>query len=414
MHLKKVLGIALTVAASSLLLAACGNSSSSSKDSGKETLTFWYGGDADTAVKPIINKFTKQTGVKVKIQSIPWSQYNDKLLTAAASKTGPDVMVMGTTSMPNYVSSKTLMDITSTVKKDSALDPSKFFSGSEETTKFNGKYYAVPWYTETRVLYYRKDLLKQVGYNSAPKTWDQLYDAALKLSKRGKNMYGFNVDGADAAFGFMFARQNGSKLLVDNKPEFNKKPMVETVEYLNKFIQNGASPKQDTKMSIGQSFGGDGPVPMFISGPWMMAGIKSDAGLKDSQWGVATLPAGKNGNVSNMGGGDLAIFNYSKNKSNAMKLLKFMSKKENQLTYYKNSDSMPTLKSAWSDKSLSDEKIQVFRKQLDNSKPMPLIKQWDQIGVNYLKYWEQVSLNKADPQKTMDSFNKQTEELLNK
>jgi multiple sugar transport system substrate-binding protein len=227
-------------------------------------------------------------------------------------------------------------------------------------------------------------------------------------------MYGFNVDFAEPTFGFMFARQNGATLIKGKTPQFNKKPTVEALEYLAKFYKNGASPKQDLKLTIGQSFGGKAPIPMFISGPWMMASVKKDAGLKDDQWGVAVLPKGKDNNMSNTGGGNLAVFNYSKNKSSAMKLLKYLSTESSQLKYYKNSDSMPTLKSAWTDKSLSDSRIQVFRKQLNSSEPMPLIKQWDQIGQNYLKAWEPVAMQGANVQKAMDQLNSQTEQLLNK
>lgn len=414
MHIMKKIFALAVIGVSALALTACGGGSSNSSSSSNKTLTFWYGGDAATAVKPMANDFTKKTGIKVKIQSIPWTQYNDKLLTAAASKSGPDALVVGTTEVANYSSSKTLMDLTNTVKKDKALSPDNFFQGSADTTKINDKYYAVPWYVETRVLYYRKDLLKKVGYKSAPKTWGQLYDAASKLSKRSKNMYGFNVDGAEPTFGFMFARQNGATLIKNGKAQFNKKPMVQALEYLDKFDKTGASPKQDTKMTIGQSFGGNGPVPMFISGPWMMQSIKKDAGLKDNQWGVAELPKGKVNNMSNTGGGDLAVFNYSKNKKEALKFVKFMSSRKEQLKYYKSSDSMPTLKSAWTDKSLKDERIQVFRKQLNNSEPMPAVKAWDTIGSNYLKAWEQIALKGASVQKTMDSFNKQSQQLLDK
>ncbi|MFT8822639.1 MAG: ABC transporter substrate-binding protein, partial [Liquorilactobacillus satsumensis] len=49
-----------------LFLTGCG----SNKAAANKTLTFWYAGDGDTAVKPIINKFTKETGISVKIQSI--------------------------------------------------------------------------------------------------------------------------------------------------------------------------------------------------------------------------------------------------------------------------------------------------------------------------------------------------------
>lgn len=379
-----------------------------------KTVSFWYGGDGDTDIKPIIQDFTKETGIKVKIQSIPWSQYNDKLLTAAASKSGPDLIDMGTTSVPNFVSSGSLMDISSVIKQDKNLQPDNFFKGNVQTTQVKGKYYAVPWYTETRVLFYRKDLLEQVGSNQPPKNWNELYDAAEKLSKRsGKDMYGFSINQGEPTFGFMMARQNGATLLNDKgQPEFNQQPMVETMSYLQKFVKNGLSPKDDLKLNIGESFGGNGPQPMFVSGPWMIKSIAQDAGLKDSQWGVAQLPAGKDNNMSSTGGGDLAVFKYTKHQAAAIKLMKFLSQRQNQLKYYKNSNSLPALKDAWTDQSLQGEKVQVIRQQLNNSEPMPMIKQWDQIGQNYIKAWEKIAVENADPQKTMDTFNTQTEKSL--
>lgn len=415
MNLKKLAVGITTFTAAALMLTGCGNSSSNKKSDSSNTISFWYGGDGDSAIKPIIKDFTKETGIKVKVQSIPWTQYNDKLLTAAASKSGPDLIDMGTTSVPNFVSSNSLMDITDTVKKDSSLAPDKYFPGSVETTKVDGKYYGVPWYTETRVLYYRKDLLKKVGYNEAPKTWDEMYDAAIKLSKRGKGMYGMNIDANEQTFGFMFARQNGAQLLTkNNKTDFNKKPTVDAVKYLQKFVKNGATPKNDLKLSIGESFGGKGVLPMMITGPWEIKAIREDSGLKDDQWGVAELPKGKVSNTSATGGGDLAVFKYTKHKKESIKLLKYLSKRENQLKYYKNSDSLPARKDAWNAKELQTPKIQTIRDQLNHSKPMPLIKQWDQIGQDYNKAWEKVSVENADVQKTMDDLNKQANDSIKK
>lgn len=411
---KTVTWAGVSLLAGTTLFATTSIDSSFHADAKSQTINFWYGGDGDKDIRPIIKSFTKQTGIKVTIQSIPWSQYNDKLLTAAASKSGPDVLVVGSTEMPNMVSSKTVMNISKYISQDKKISPQNFFAGSVNTTKYNGKYYALPWYVETRVLYYRKDLLQKAGFNSAPKTWSQLYRDSLKLSKRGSGMYGFNVDGAEPTFGFMFARQNGATLIANNKAQFNKKPMVGALNYLHKFVKNGVAPKQDLKLTIGQSFGGNGRVPMFISGPWMINSISSDSGLKPSQWDVAPLPSGKKSNLSNTGGGDIAVFNYTKKKSSAIKLLKFLSKRSSQLQYYNNSNSMPTRKSAWTAKALSNSKIQVFRKQLNNSQPMPLIKQWDEIGQNYLQAWQNIALKNASVQGTMNRFTSQTNNLINK
>ena len=415
MNIKKVVIGEVVVAVVGGGFVALNHTANNDSSSSSKTVSFWYGGDGDTDIKPIIKDFTKQTGIKVKIQSVPWSQYNDKLLTAAASKSGPDLMVMGTTSVPNFVSSNSLMDISSVIKKDKNLQSNQFFKGNVETTKVNGKYYGVPWYTETRVLYYRKDLLQKVGYNEPPKNWDELYDAANKLSQRGgKDTYGFSIDQSEPTFGFMMARQNGATLLEKNgETDFNQKPMVETMSYLQKFVKNGVSPKEDLKLSIGESFGNKGLLPMFVSGPWMVKSIEQDSGLKDNQWGIAQLPAGKYNNMSNTGGGDLAVFKYTSHKTEAIKLMKFLSTRENQIKYYKNSNSLPARTDAWNDKSLQNTKVQVIKKQLNSSQPMPLIKQWDQIGQNYVKAWEKISVENADPQKTMNTFNDQTNKNLN-
>jgi multiple sugar transport system substrate-binding protein len=410
MKFKKLIA-ACMVSLAAFGLAACGNKSNNASN---KTITFWYGGDASTDVKPMAEDFTKKTGIKVQIQSIPWSQYNDKLLTAAASKSGPDALVVGTTQVANFSQSKALMDISNSVKNDSNVSPNKFFEGSSNTTKVNGKYYALPWYAETRALYYRKDLLKSVGYDHAPKTWDELYDAAYKLSKRGKGMYGFSVDSGEPTYGFMFARQNGATLIKNNKCQFNSPEMVGALTYLDKFVKNGVSPKQNPTMTIGQTFGNKGPIPMFISGPWMMQSIKKEAGLKDSQWGVAELPKGKVNNLSNMGGGDLAVFNYSKHKSEALKFIKFMTSRKEELKYYHSNSSMPARKAAWDDKALSDENIQVFHRQLAASQPMPAVKSWEAIANNYPKAWEKIALNNANIQKTMNQFNAQSQKLLDK
>src|ERR687895_1505912 len=75
-----------------------------------------------------------------------------------------------------------------------------FLPGSVEAIIYNGRPYAMPWYTDTGLLYYRKDLLKRSGYNNPPKTWDEL-----------KQMTGKVLGESDVKFGFVFqgARYEG-------------------------------------------------------------------------------------------------------------------------------------------------------------------------------------------------------------
>ena len=397
------------------LLAGCSSGKEDSKKDSAEKVTLWYMGDGSKEIQPIIDDFEKESGVKVDLQSIPWSASHDKLLTAVASGDGPDVVQMGTTWMAEFVDAGALKDISSYIDSEDTLKSDNFFDGSVTTTKFDDKYYAVPWYTETRALYYRTDLLKEVGYDKAPATWEELQDAATKLAARGKDMYGFGADLAEPTSAFMFARQNGSELFdKSGKPLFDKKPFVEAVDYLDSFIQNGSAPKADLGLDVSQTFGSTGIVPMFISGPWMITAITKDAPDIEGKWATAVLPKKEN-NMSSTGGANLAMFESSKNEKNGMKLIEFLARPENQLTFFKNSNSLPTSHKAWEDPILAeDEKIAVFGEQLKNSEPMPMMKEWEEISQAYLKVWEQIYANGADTQKEMTEFNKQTETILGK
>jgi multiple sugar transport system substrate-binding protein len=397
-------------------LAGCSSESSSSSDKKDQTtINVWAMGEEAKSLPKISEEFEKENpNIDVKVQAIPWDQAHDKLLTAVASKKGPDVIQMGTTWIPEFASANALLDLKPYIKEYPEFDENNFYPGSIETTKYEDKVVGIPWYIDTRVLYYRTDLLKEVGYNEPPKTWDELRDAAKKLAKRGDNKYGISIDTNEQSLAFMFARQNGSKLLDEqNKPLFNQKEFVEAVEYLNSFFKDGSAPK-DLGMDIVQAFRGDGIVPMFISGPWMVKIINDQAPELKGKWATAVLPAKEN-NLSTLGGSNLSVFEYTKHKDASLKFVAFMSKPETQLKWLEMTNSLPATKEAWKDKALQDEPLyKTFGQQLEHAKPMPMIKQFEEIAQTYLKSFEKIYRSNADVQKEMNEFNKKAEDILSK
>lgn len=394
------------------LLTGC--SSSNSNTENENVLNVWGMGDEIKNLPTLAEEFTKETGIEVKLQAIPWSSAHDKLLTAVASKKGPDVLQMGTTWMPEFQEAGALTEMSEYMEKYPNLKPENFFDGSIETTHFDNKYYGTPWAAETRVLFYRTDILESVGYSEAPKTWEELEDAAKKLSERGDNMYGINVDAKEQTLGFMFARQNGSPLIENNKAQFNQEPFVEAVSYLNGLIQKGYAPKQDLGMDISQTFAGDDAmVPMFISGPWMVKAVNTNVKDIEGKWATAILPSGKENNQSSLGGSNLTIFEHSSKKEQAAQFIDFMVRKESQLKWLELTNAMPTVKAAWEDEKLANDPLyEVFGKQMENAHPMPLIPEFEEIAQNYLKHFEQIYLGGADIQKELDNFNSEADSLL--
>src|SRR5215204_1449450 len=71
-----------------------------------------------------------------------------------------------------------------------------YLPGSVEAITFNGKPYGMPWFTDTGLLYYRKDLLQKSGYDSPPKTWDELKQITEKVRRESDIKFGFVFQGA--------------------------------------------------------------------------------------------------------------------------------------------------------------------------------------------------------------------------
>lgn len=413
---KKIATVALmgSIVVSGALTGCSSTSSSSSKDS-QTTITVWGMGEEAKSLPKIAKAFEQENPkIHVEVQALPWDKAHDKLLTAVASKQGPDVVQMGTTWIPEFASAGSLMDITSDTDKYPDLAAKNFFDGSVDTTKYDNKTVGVPWYIDTRVLYYRTDLLKKVGYDQAPKTWDELRDAAMQLKERGGNNYGISIDANEQSLAFMFARQNGSKLLDGKKPLFNQKEFVDAVKYMDGFFKDGSAPKNDIGLDAIAAFKGDGVVPMFISGPWMVKLINDQAPELKGKWATAVLPSKEN-NMSSLGGSDLSVFQYTKHKDAALKFVAFMSKPKTQLQWLKLVNAMPATKRAWEDPALqNDQNLKVFGDQMKNAQPMPVITQFENIAQTFLKSNEQIFRGGADVQKTMDDFNKKAEGILSK
>lgn len=378
----------------------------------KVTLSVWGMGEEAKTLPKLAEQFTAENpNITVNVQALPWDQGHQKLLTAVASKKGPDVIQMGTSWIPEFAEAGALADMTPYLEQYPELNPDNFYPGAVESARYEDKYVGSPWYVETRVLYYRTDLLSEVGYDEAPATWEELSDAAQKLAARGDGQYGISIDPKEQSLGFMFSRQNGAEwFTADGEPNFADPKFVEAVEYINSFYQNGSAPK-DLGLDIIPAFK-EGILPIFISGPWMIKLIQDQAPEIEGKWAISVLPTKEN-NISLLGGSNLSIFEHSPNKDAAAKFIAFMSKPETQIQWMEHTSSLPAATAAWKNETLvNDPNYQVIGEQLNAAQPMPVITEWKQISENYLKHFEVIYRSNADVQSQMEQFNNDAAKLM--
>ena len=409
--MKKItLGTATIIA--SLTLAACSNGSGSGAES-EDTLEIWGMGDEGSTLKEFAKDFEEQNDVQVEVQTIPWDNAQDKLQTAVASGNGPDVVQTPMTWIPNFGKAGAFEDISEEIESGEYenITPDNFFEDSVNTTKYNGDTLGVPWFVETRVLYYRTDLLEEQGYPEGPQTWDETLDVASKLADRGEGQFGLEIAEEDGNMPFLLAKQRGWDYDPSKGAENFKDPaFTEALELYDNVFEQGLSQQGEGK-EITQAFA-DGSVPMFFDGPWTMDIIKDDRPELEGKWDITTMPEAENGQ-SNIGGTHLTVFNETNNKETALEFINYMADSDTQKEWYNEMNSLPANTSTWEDPELADDPmLNVYQEQLNETATPLMLPQYEQMADELVQTIEQIIKNDRPVDEALDDYSQRIDGLL--
>ncbi len=375
------------------------------------TLKVWIMGDDGSKFEELVEGFTG-SNITVDVDAIPWDSVNEKLTTAVASGNGPDVMQIGLSLLPTFVNAGALADISSVVGSYPNLASAKFVD-AVATDKLNpaGKVLSVPWISDTRVLFYRTDILAQNGFTAPPSTWDQMKEYATKLAARaGDDTHGYYIPQWDAPLPIQFTWQAGGdvvdasgKVKLDT-PEFSK-----AVDYYLNFYSSKLVP---TASDFDQTLGFiSGAAPMLVSGPYLAKSVTDQAPELAGKWGVTTLPRDKAGTAL-FAGSNLGVFSKSANVDASAKLLNYLADPATQLKWYQLNGELPTVKSALDDPTLAnDPLVKVYVKQLSDAKLLPIAPEWDQAGQKILTALNDIALKGADRQSRLATLNQEVAAL---
>ncbi|HXU85387.1 MAG TPA: sugar ABC transporter substrate-binding protein, partial [Verrucomicrobiae bacterium] len=320
--------------------AAGGSGGTSANLTGE--LTVWAMGNEGTKLKTLADAFVKANpGVKVSVTPVDWGQAVAKLQTAIAGGTTPDVSQMGTDMMGQFGATGAFEPV------PADFDKSQFFEGAWNTNIVNGAAVGVPWYVETRLLYYRKDIATKAGITSPPATWDDLKAMAKALQSKGGAKYGISLGTKNWQEYFPFLWSNGGDVVdASGKPALNSPQAVEALTFYDSFFKEGLTPKSVPEgFDITPAFV-KGDYPMFFSGPWHLGLIKDAGGAGfDDKWAIAPMPK-KTSATSFVGGSNIVVYKNSKNKDAAWAFVKFLSDPTTQALWYKTVTDLPAVQSA--------------------------------------------------------------------
>jgi multiple sugar transport system substrate-binding protein len=400
-----------------LLLPGC-----SSESKPAVVIELWAMGREGEVIGALIPEFEhRHPGIQVRVQQIPWSAAHEKLLTAYAGETLPDLFQLGNTWIPEFVALRAIEGLDPQATGSSTVVAEDYFPGILETNIIDGHLYGVPWYVDTRLLFYRQDILAQASY-SLPHTWEAWIEAMQRIKHQlGADHYAILLPLNEWQTPVILALQRGAALLRegDQYGNFESPPFREAFAfYLDLFRRGLALAVGETQIAnLYQDFA-KAHFAMIITGPWNIGEFERRLPAPlEGKWATAPLPGPKGAypGVSLAGGASLAISRASRHKDAAWKLIEYLSEPRIQGEFYRLSGDLPSRRAAWQAAGLVDHPhAQAFWSQLQHLRSTPKIPEWERIANQIARYSEEVIRGRMTMNEALVALDRTVDRLLEK
>jgi len=387
----------LVLAAATLTCAGCARSPCG--------LSVWAIGVEASALQRMIPGFEREhPGTRVCVENLAWSSAQARLLSAIAAGDPPDVAQVGDT---NLATLETLHAIVP--QRPVATD---FFTEALAVTRFNGRYYATPWYVDTRVLFYLPGILHRAGYRQPARTWSgwlkQLH-AVRRILKPGQ--YPLLAPINEYEFLEVLALQQPAAMLRDGgrygnfaSPTFRAALRF----YKSLFAQRLAPLITDRQLINLWSQMAHGDFVFYVSGPWNIGEFRRFLPPRDQNlWMTAPMPGPHGPGRSLIDGSDFVIFKHSLHKKLARAFVRYMLATAQQVRLFELTGDLPARRAPWASPPLAaDRQLHAFRVQLERVRPFQKLPEWGEIMHGMRRMAEQVVIGGVSVDAATDQFDR--------
>ena len=277
-------------------------------------ITFWTMPNAPSVahnewVNEKAAEFEAETGISVKYEEIGWGD-GSLIMNSIITGEGANVFQLGTTWNPEYAATGGLLEI----NIDEFGGSDNFFAANLESTTLDGKNYGVPWFAETRVLFYNTEMFEEAGVEP-PQTYLELVEVGLKIIDvfgEGRAIATAGTGAWDLIHNWaIILYSHGGQMLNNDNTEaiFNSDAGFRAMNYWVNLVDSGLADRACAEYNQPQADAAfiNGDTAMAFMGPWNIADIENEN--PDLQYAVVEPPAGPYGRASFSGGSNLAIRN---------------------------------------------------------------------------------------------------------
>ncbi len=392
-----------------ILFIGCSNGNKARESN---SLTIWesYNDEEHAVFMEIVDSFQKKTGIKVEVQRIPFNGMEQKLLTALASRTNPDIARVDYAFVATLATKNAALPLDDSIAEmlKGELVKAAFYSNY-----INGKFYGVPDQTNCLALFYNKKIFEENGIKAPPRTWDEFIEIGKKITDEKKGIYAFGMHNSLwwtfpflYAYGAKFVSDDGKKCLLDSKEAISGFSLK--VDLYRKYhIEAGAWQAGAVPPQMGFQ---NGKYAMIFNGPWAVKTLKQ-AGI---DFGVSLIPEGPSGSATTVGGTNMVILSKDK-KDIALKFLLYLVSPEVQAMWADRLFQIPVNKKAEMYMKNKSPIIKVFMEQMKYAVPRPPLPDYSEIEQIFNGEMALALLGKKTPEAAMrDATQRVNEEILGK
>ncbi len=385
----------------------------------------WAFGREGEVVQALLPEFERtHPGIRVRVQQIPFTAAHEKLLTAVVGDATPDLAQLGNTWVPELQALDAIIPLDTLVARSATVRADDYFPGIWDTNVLDNTLYGLPWYVDTRLLFYRTDLLAAAGYHAPPRTWAEWRAMMERIrSETSGRRYGVLLPINEWAPPLALAASAGAPLLSGRgqhadftEPRFRSAFAF----YTGLFAARLAPPVSNVQIANRYQSFANGEFVFALSGPWDVG--EYDRRLPDSlrgRWTTAPLPApaasdGYPG-ASLAGGSSLVIFRRSPYQAAAWTLIEYLSDPVRQIEFYRLTGDLPARRAAWRDTSLANNpRAQAFWLQLHHVRATPKVPEWEQISMKVADYAESAVRGAMSPDSALVALDRDVDRILEK
>jgi len=418
-----ILGVTL------LLVLACGQSGKNARQQFDDdsTLVFKHFklANARQAFKKAIAQFEKNNpGVKVKEEILPSNtniQHQFYVTSLEARSSDFDVFLIDVIWTPEFSLAGWLEDLSDLLSPEERSD---FFHAPIQADIYRGRLYAIPWYIDAGVLYYRKDLLQKYGF-SPPVTFEELVNQAQVILRNEKrpDLNGFLWQGKQyeglictaneiiSGFGGQIIDARGKAHLTDPATRQALQWLKDCI-YLYKISPAWvlSADEESTRLSFL-----NGHTLFLRNWPYCWTFFQREDSKVRGKVGVTHIPAlaGITGK-STLGGWQLAINRFSAKKELTKRLVSFLASPQMQLQFALEVGTKPTRKPLYQNPFLIKEQpfiVKLFP-ILENTIPRPVTPLYSQISQILQVEFSAILSNIRPVDKALKSAKVQIEHVL--